>query len=126
LAFILQLGPGYRTLLKHIQIGFLSHNGFCALEEDSGIPPESLWQSAAERIAHPPLPPPPKLDSLIISDFPEIFAEFRGKHFGILWRGSRDGFAANQFHRRCDGHANALTVILDTKGNIFGGFTPVE
>jgi hypothetical protein len=29
-------------------------------------------------------------------------------------------------HRRCDGHANTLTVILDTKGNIFGGFTPVE
>jgi hypothetical protein len=23
-------------------------------------------------------------------------------------------------------HANTLTVILDTKGNIFGGFTPVE
>jgi hypothetical protein len=37
-----------------------------------------------------------------------------------------DAFRANQFHRRCDGHANTLTVILDTKGNIFGGFTPVE
>jgi hypothetical protein len=23
-----------------------------------------------------------------------------------------DGFRANQFHRRCDGHANTLTVIL--------------
>jgi hypothetical protein len=66
------------------------------------------------------------LDSRIISDFPEIFAEFREKRFGILWRGSRDGFGAKEFHRRCDGHANTLTVILDTKGNIFGGFTPVE
>jgi hypothetical protein len=93
------------------------------LAEDFGIPPESLWQSAAEQIAHPP---PPKLDSLIISDFPATFAEFRRKHFGLLWRGSRDGFGANEFHRRCDGHANTLTVILDTEGNIFGGFTPAE
>jgi hypothetical protein len=65
-------------------------------------------------------------DSLIISDFPEIFAEFRAKRFKILWRGSRDGFKAKEFHGRCDGHANTLTVILDTKGNIFGGFTPLE
>jgi hypothetical protein len=66
------------------------------------------------------------LPSLIVWDFPEIFAEFRGKRFSLLWRGSRDGFEAKQFHRRCDGHPNTLTVILDTKGNIFGGFTPVE
>jgi hypothetical protein len=65
-------------------------------------------------------------DSRIISGFPEIFAEFREKQFSLLWRGSRDGFKAQEFHRRCDGHANTLTVILDTKGNIFGGFTPVE
>jgi hypothetical protein len=71
-------------------------------------------------------PAVPRFDSRIISDFPEIFAEFRGKHFEILWRGSRDGFKAKEFHGRCDGHANTLTVILDTKGNIFGGFTPVE
>jgi hypothetical protein len=70
--------------------------------------------------------PPSKLDSLIVSDFPAIFTEFRGKQFKLLWRGSRDGFGASQFHGRCDGHANTLTVILDTEGNIFGGFTPVE
>jgi hypothetical protein len=52
--------------------------------------------------------------------------EFSAKHFRILWRGSRDGFGAAEFHRRCDGHANTLTVIMDTDGNIFGGFTPVE
>jgi hypothetical protein len=26
----------------------------------------------------------------------------------------------------CDGHANSLTLILDTRGNIFVGFRPVE
>jgi hypothetical protein len=65
-------------------------------------------------------------DSVIISDFPAIFADFREKRFSLLWRGSRDGFGVGDFHSRCDGHANTLTVILDTNGNIFGGFTPVE
>jgi hypothetical protein len=82
--------------------------------------------SLAARQPSPRQPPVPSFDSRIISDFPEIFAEFRGERFSLLWRGSRDGFKAKEFHRRCDGHANTLTVILDTKGNIFGGFTPVE
>jgi hypothetical protein len=67
----------------------------------------------------------PRIDSRIISDFPKLFGEFRGKRFSLLWRGSRDGFTAKGFHGRCDGHGNTLTVILDTKGNIFGGFTPI-
>jgi outer membrane murein-binding lipoprotein Lpp len=62
----------------------------------------------------------------IISKFPGIFSEFREKRFSLLWRGSRHGFSANAFHRQCDGHANTLTVILDTNGNQFGGFTPVK
>jgi hypothetical protein len=59
-------------------------------------------------------------------DFPANLEDFSGERFTLLWRGSRDGFKAKEFHRRCDGHANTLTVILDTNGNIFGGFTPVE
>jgi hypothetical protein len=75
--------------------------------------------------AQPPAAPG-RFDSLIVSDFPAIFAEFRGKQFKLLCPGSRDGFGASQFYGRCDGHANTLTVILDTDGNIFGGCTPVE
>jgi hypothetical protein len=74
------------------------------------------------------LPPPtdPSLDSQIISDFPEIFAEFQRKQFSLLWRGSRDGLSSKEFHHRCDGYENTLTIILDTEGNICGGFTPVN
>jgi hypothetical protein len=88
-------------------------------------PPAS---SAAVRPSpqNPSVSSTPLLDSLIISDFPEIFAEFRKNRFSLLWRGSRDGFKARDFHSRCDSHANTLTVILDTEGNIFGGFTPVK
>jgi hypothetical protein len=63
---------------------------------------------------------------VIVPDFPKLFEDFKEKQFTLLWRGSRDGFGARDFHSRCDGHANTLTVILDTNGNIFGGFTPVE
>jgi hypothetical protein len=80
--------------------------------------------------AQAPLPQSPRtwpkrLPSLIISDFPDIFIQFQEKRFSLLWRGSRDGFGARDFHGRCDGHRNTLTVILDTHGNVFGGFTPV-
>jgi hypothetical protein len=64
--------------------------------------------------------------SAISPDFPALFDDFKKKQFTLLWRGSRDGFCARYFHDRCDWHPNTLTVILDTGGNIFGGFTPVE
>jgi hypothetical protein len=70
--------------------------------------------------------PPPPSDFLIVSDFPEIFAELGRQRFSLLWRGNRDGFGASDFHNHCDGDANTLTVILDTDGNIFGAFSPVD
>jgi hypothetical protein len=66
------------------------------------------------------------LGSAILPGLPKILSLFQGKHFKILWRGSHDGFGGSDFHRQCDGHRNTLTVILDTNGNIFEGFTPVE
>jgi hypothetical protein len=66
------------------------------------------------------------LASLITPQFPPLFDEFRAKCFNLLWRGSRDGFTAQEVHLRCDGCANTLTLVADTDGNIFGGFTPVN
>jgi uncharacterized coiled-coil protein SlyX len=59
---------------------------------------------------------PVRLDSLIVREYPPLFEEFRMKSFNLLWRGSRDGFTADEFHRRCDGHANTLTLILTQTG----------
>jgi hypothetical protein len=126
---LLELGPAYPPLLRHIQPAFLSPDGLLTLVDHLAHPPESVWLSLAERLTIPPRPPPPPpgpFSSLIVSDFPEIFAELREMQFSLLWRGSRNGFDAGHFHRRCEGHANTLTVILDTNGNVFGGFTPVE
>jgi hypothetical protein len=63
--------------------------------------------------------------SVIIPHVPKLFRDFRRRRFALLWRGGRDGFGTGEFHRLCDGHANTLTLIMDTDGNIFGGFTPV-
>jgi hypothetical protein len=41
-------------------------------------------------------------------------------------RGGRDGFGLRDFHGRCDGGANTLTLIEDTNENIIGGFTQLE
>jgi hypothetical protein len=68
----------------------------------------------------------PLLDSRVVWSFPPLFDEFHGKRFVLLWRGSRNGFGARDFHGRCDGHANTLTLILETVGNVFGGFAPLQ
>jgi hypothetical protein len=73
----------------------------------------------------PPGPPGPYA-SVIAPVFPPILREFERKQFTLLWRASRDGFGGRAFHARCDGHANTLTLIEDTEGNSFGGFTPVK
>jgi hypothetical protein len=42
----------------------------------------------------------------------------------LLWRGSKDGFAATNFHTKCDGKGPTLTVIKSAnQPNIFGGYT---
>jgi hypothetical protein len=87
--------------------------------------PAPLSPAALPSAAGPP-PAPPGFASLIVADFPALLAELRGKRFPLLWRGSRDGFGAGDFHIRCDGRTPTLTLIEDTAGNIFGGFTPVE
>jgi hypothetical protein len=66
------------------------------------------------------------MDSVIVSEFQPLFEEFRSKCFNLLWRGSRDGSTAQEFHLRCDGRANTLTLTADTDGNVFGGFTPAK
>jgi hypothetical protein len=43
----------------------------------------------------------------------------------LLYRGTHDGFESSNFHGKCDGSSNTVTLILTTKGFIFGGFTPI-
>ena len=60
----------------------------------------------------------------------ELFdlCEFTSKDkFKLLYRGSQDGFSAKDFHSKCDGHANTLTIIkAKNSGFIFGAFTSAK
>ena len=40
----------------------------------------------------------------------------------LTYRASRDGFSGQNFHTKCDGVSNTLTIIKTTNGNIFGAF----
>jgi hypothetical protein len=45
----------------------------------------------------------------------------------LLYRATRDGFGSDDFHSRCDGHLNTLTIFKAKESNfIFGGFTKVS
>jgi hypothetical protein len=125
LTLILKLGFSDGFLVRHIQIGFLSEEDLSLLSDHLEIPPESVWELSVESILHRH-PPSGQFDSQIISELPGILADFSREQFKVLWRGSRDGFSASEFHCRCDGHANTLTVIFDTNGNIIGGFTALK
>ena len=50
---------------------------------------------------------------------------FSSKSFELLYRGTRDGFAASVFHSKCDGIKSTLIVIKETNGYVFGGYTSV-
>ena len=41
----------------------------------------------------------------------------------LMYRASRDGFAARAFHDRCDNVPNTVTIIKNNLNFVFGGFT---
>ena len=40
----------------------------------------------------------------------------------LLYRATRDGFAAQTFHTRCDGKTNTITIIKNNLNCVFGGY----
>ena len=43
-------------------------------------------------------------------------------NFKLLYRASRDGFEAQNFHKKCDSHINTLTLVKTISQIRFGGF----
>jgi hypothetical protein len=65
-------------------------------------------------------------DPAIVSTFPEIFVNFRGRRFSRLLACTPDRLRALGFFPCCIGHVSILTVIVNTKANVFGSFTPMK
>jgi hypothetical protein len=127
----------YLGLLEYVRFEFLSADcmtrAFDFICDSFEFVTFGIWSSLRTRLTHPVSPtsepvrfhPLPPLDSKIVSDIPEIFSVLGQKKFALLYRGSRDGFQAKDFHDRCDGHKNTVSLILSTNGSIFGGYTPI-
>jgi hypothetical protein len=41
----------------------------------------------------------------------------------LVYKATRDGFGAIDFHSKCNSKSNTLVVVKSTNGNIFGGYT---
>ena len=48
------------------------------------------------------------------------------KKYTLLFRATRDGFRASNFHSKCDGKSNTVTLVETTTGRKFGGFTDAQ
>jgi len=53
----------------------------------------------------------------------KIGEKYPGSTYRLLYKGSRDGDTANEFHSRCDDAEKTLVIVEDNYGNRFGGFT---
>jgi hypothetical protein len=63
------------------------------------------------------------VDDLIkLCEFPS-----NANEWSLLYRGTKDGFRASDFHAKCDGKSSTLTIIkAKSSGFIFGGYTEAE
>lgn len=140
LQMIIDLGSNYSSLLGELHFEFLSSSGLLIFVERYGYCDltEEIWSHVTIRlrcdidesmqrqrfISEHNLASSCCFDSQIIHDIPSIFKEFQSKFIRLLYRGSRDGFGSSDFHKKCDGIGNTLTLIESSKHHIFGGYTP--
>jgi hypothetical protein len=141
LQILIELGSEYFEYWCYIEVSFLSSEGISLFAEHLKFDDlsESIWLKVVDRLKISEIIDFPfkstsicqrylkvvGFESLIIKKCPMILKEFEEKTWKLLYRGSRDGFRASNFHEKCDNHPNTLTLIATTKGFIFGGFTPI-
>lgn len=61
-----------------------------------------------------------------MEDLMELCGFKRNQQFSLLYRATQDGFSSNDFHNKCDGHANTLVIIRTTDSYVFGGYTAAK
>ncbi|WAR31267.1 hypothetical protein MAR_033809 [Mya arenaria] len=56
----------------------------------------------------------------------EEWIETGSKHFTLIHSIFRDGCSPATFHQRCDNQGPTVTVLYNTQGSVFGGYTSVS
>jgi hypothetical protein len=135
---LIDLGSGYYEFWTYLEPIFLTEDGISLFGNTLPFDDvsEEIWRKVfirlenkrndeirIRRYVHSRISNP-RFELNIVSDFPAIFKEFENQTFRLLYRGTRDGFGASNFHAKCDEQSNTLVIILSTEGYIFGGFSP--
>eukprot|EP01080_Neovahlkampfia_damariscottae_P001397 gene1397-12017_t len=66
------------------------------------------------------------LDSTMSTQLNSWIGCSKAQEWKCIYKGTKDTFAANVFHSKCDNKGPTVTVIRSTNGNIFGGYTPCK
>ena len=87
----------------------------------------SLWTSIQEVKTNKM-----NIDSIILkesnreNEFLKSICEWtKFKKIELLFRGSRDGMTSKSFHNKCDNQGETITLCINEKGNIFGGYASI-
>jgi hypothetical protein len=66
-------------------------------------------------------------DECQMSELIELCEFSPNDKWSLLYRATRDGFGSDDFHSKCNGHSNTLTILKAKPSKfIFGGFTTVS
>jgi hypothetical protein len=115
-----------RIIALATELGFLALLDRARATPDGPAPRADVARLQAELAAlREQLGRPAPLDSAIHPDALFLLLRAQASRFALLYRGTRDGFAAVAFHERCDGYARTLTVIRTDAQAVFGGFAAV-
>jgi hypothetical protein len=133
LRFLLDLGVDRHDFFGYIELSFLSSSGLSLFVDELSFDDLSkgIWDKIHSHLKgiHPSDIESRRyaklVDSQILRAIPSELKDSCGGLWTLLYRGSRDGFAASNFHSKCDRRSNTVTVIETTKGYVFGGFTPI-
>jgi len=73
-----------------------------------------------------------KMDSVLITnDEKKLLLQWipdnlKNKKLVLIFRASRDGYTAQEFHNKCDTKAPTIVIIHSNHDHVFGGFTPIS
>ena len=131
-------------VVEHVKFLLIDSEVFAQEVEPSGVVPIELslerYRSAA--LSQPNTNPDHRLqprvhmqyfhDSCLLPlelmHFQRILNDWYGdakQSWSLLYRASRDGFAAADFHNHCDGFSPTFTIVKGTSGNLCGGFSDI-
>jgi hypothetical protein len=132
LRLLLDLGDDFADLLNYVEVSYLSEAGIALFVDRVQFADltATLWSKVVNRLKGANRPEVAsrrfqRSESAILTAQPSVLSQFQDKKLKLIYRGSDDGFGASDFHSKCDGIGNTVTVILTTKGWIFGGFSPL-